>query len=129
MNWYKRYPGDFAAKTRHLSLAERGAYDALLDHYYATMSPLPVDVRSLCRITGAQGEAEEAAVRRVAAEFFEVHGDGTRHNKRADEEIAKWKSKEKSRSKGGVTRSDKLTTAERQSIARQAAAARWGQAG
>lgn len=97
--------GDFARKTLHLSLAERGAYNALLDHYYSTMTPLPVDSLSLSRIANAHGEEETAAVRRVAAQFFPVLGDGMRHNKRADEEIEKWHSQSQ--------------------VNRRAAAARW----
>lgn len=90
MNFYKRYMGDYARKTGHLSLAERGAYDALLDHYYSTMRPLPSDIASLCRIAKAHGEDECAAVARVADEFFFMNGDGLLHNKRADAEIAQW---------------------------------------
>lgn len=89
MKWYKRYPADFVVKTLHLSLAERGAYSALLDRYYAEGEPLPADVDELVRIVNARGVAERRAVERVAAEFFPVNGDGTRHNKRADEEIDK----------------------------------------
>jgi uncharacterized protein YdaU (DUF1376 family) len=68
----------------------------LLDHYYTTEAPLPPDVESLCRIVGARTDDEERAVRRVASEFFPINGDGSRHNKRADEEIGKWLSKSKS---------------------------------
>jgi uncharacterized protein YdaU (DUF1376 family) len=104
MMWYKRFVGDFKAKTSHLSLTERGAYNALLDHYYATEKPLPIDSASLCRIAGATEAEEVGAVKRVAAEFFPVNGDGTRHNKRADEEILKAKEKSKSSAKGGSER-------------------------
>lgn len=125
VNWYKRYPGDYTAKTRHLSLSERGAYDALLDHYYSTMQPLPIDIATLCRIASAHGEEEERAVRRVAAEFFPVNGDGTRHNKRADEEIEKSKLQSQAQSKGGSRRAEQLSASERSKIARRAANARW----
>lgn len=105
LNFYKRYMGDFARKTGHLSLTERGAYDALLDHYYSTMRPLPSDLAALCRIAGAHGDAEVEAVRKVVAEFFPKNGDGSLHNKRADEEITRWESQA--------------------SVNRRAAAARW----
>lgn len=104
MNWYKRYPGDFMRDTAHLSLAERGAYTALLDHYYASGEPLPGDMRTLCRIAGAQDEDELRAVRRVVAEFFPMNGDGTRHNTRADKELAKAKAKSESRRKAAESR-------------------------
>lgn len=92
MNFYKRYMGDFTRKTGHLSLTERGAYNALLDHYYSTMRPLPCELAALCRIAGAHGQAEIDAVEKVVAEFFPQNGDGFLHNKRADAEIAKWTS-------------------------------------
>jgi len=81
--------GDFARKTAHLSMIEKGAYNTLLDHYYSTARSLPPDNDSLYRIAGAHGAAERKAVEKVADEFFPVNGDGTRHNKRADEEIEK----------------------------------------
>ena len=90
MNFYKRYMGDYARKTAHLSLAQRGAYDALLDHYYSTRRPLPGDLELLLRICRARGQTETESVSQVVSEFFVLNGDGTRHNKRADEEIAKW---------------------------------------
>lgn len=86
--------GDFARKTAHLTLVERGAYDSMLDHYYATETSLPSDSSALHRICGAMSPAERKAVEKVANEFFPVNGDGTRHNKRADEEIRKYCSQE-----------------------------------
>lgn len=89
MQYYKRYMGDFIRDTGHLTLTERGAYDALLDHYYATMAPLPNDLAVLVRIARAQTKAEVEAVRTVVEQYFPPNGDGFRHNKRADEEIVK----------------------------------------
>jgi uncharacterized protein YdaU (DUF1376 family) len=87
VNFYRHYLGDYTRKTGHLSLAENGAYRRLLDHYYATGKSLPADQDALCRICGALSAQEQKAVGRVADEFFPVNGDGTRHNKRADEEL------------------------------------------
>jgi len=88
MNWYPRYYGDYSRDTAHLSLAEHGAYNVLLDHYYAT-GPMPDDADVLMRICRAFDEHEKKAVASVADKFFPVNGDGMRHNKRADQEIAK----------------------------------------
>lgn len=88
MNFYKRYLGDYARDTAHLSLMEHGAYQVLLDTYYATDGALPADPDELYRIARAMTPAERKAVDRVAGQFFAVNGDGSRHNKRADEEIA-----------------------------------------
>ena len=70
MNFYKRFIGDIQAKTGALSLAEFGAYDRLLDHYYATELPLPVDIRECYRIARAMDKAERAAVDVVIGKFF-----------------------------------------------------------
>jgi uncharacterized protein YdaU (DUF1376 family) len=86
MNWYPRYYGDYARDTAHLSLAEHGAYNVLLDHYYAT-GPLPDDMNMLMRICRAFDDHEKEAVKSVASKFFPLNGDGLRRNKRADEEI------------------------------------------
>jgi len=89
VNFYKRYMGDFARDTAHLTMLQRGAYNDLLDYYYSTGKALPADKPSLYRIAKAMSAAEKKAVDQVADQFFPVNGDGTRHNKRADEEIAK----------------------------------------
>lgn len=71
MNFYKRFIGDIQAKTGGLSLAEFGAYDRLLDHYYSTESPLPIKVADCYRIARAMDELERAAVDKVLAQFFD----------------------------------------------------------
>lgn len=87
MNFYKHYIGDFQRDTSHLSLTEKGAYLALIQHYYATEKPLPNDVGSLCRIAGAFSKSERAAVK-VATSFFEVK-DGMLWHKRIEAELEK----------------------------------------
>jgi uncharacterized protein YdaU (DUF1376 family) len=87
VNFYKRYLGDYARDTAHLSLMEHGAYQVLLDTYYATDGKLTADSEELYRIARAMNQAERKAVDKVADQFFPVNGDNTRHNKRADEEL------------------------------------------
>ena len=89
MKWYKKFPADFGVDTRDLNLTEIGVYNELLDWYYTTEKPLPPDLAALCRIANTQTSAERKAVARIADKFFPPNGDGFRHNKRADEEIAK----------------------------------------
>lgn len=89
MNYYRRYVGDYMRKTTALSLAEQGAYNVLLDTYYANEQPLPASIDALARMCRATSKAERDAVRSVAEAFFPMGEDGLRHNKRADEEIAK----------------------------------------
>jgi uncharacterized protein YdaU (DUF1376 family) len=86
--FYKHFIGDFQRDTGHLSLIERGAYRAMLDHYYATERPLPADVPSVSRLVGAIDAKERAAVERVLREFWIKTDDGYT-NRRADTEIAR----------------------------------------
>ncbi len=88
MNFYKHYIGDFQRDTGHLSLTERGAYRALLDHFYATERPLPTDMTQLARLVGAASKADRDAVKRVLTEFWALEQDGW-INARARLEIAK----------------------------------------
>lgn len=91
MNTYNHHLGDYAKDTKDLSLSEHGAYRLLLDYNYATEQPVPNDLAKLYRITGASTAAEKKAVEAVAEKFFPVNGDGRRHNKRADEELEKYR--------------------------------------
>jgi uncharacterized protein YdaU (DUF1376 family) len=86
VNFYKRFIGDIQAKTGGLTLAEFGAYDRLLDHYYSTELPIPAD--KVYRICRAMSAAERAAVDAVLAEFFDLVEGGYAQSK-ADEVIAK----------------------------------------
>lgn len=90
MNRYHRYPGDYGRDTGSLSLAEHGAYTVLLDHYYATETPLAADSVAIYRLCRAVSGAEKRAVDSVLERFFPANGDGRRHNSRADREIAKY---------------------------------------
>lgn len=86
MNYYERHLGDYARDTVHLSLLEHGVYTLLLDRYYVTERPLPLDERELFRLLRASSKAEKAAVGQVLREFFVETPDGWRHG-RCDEEI------------------------------------------
>jgi uncharacterized protein YdaU (DUF1376 family) len=88
VNFYKHFIGDFQRDTGHLSLTERGAYRALLDHFYATERPLPTDMTQLARLVGAASKADRDAIKRVLAEFWALEQDGWT-NARAKLEIAK----------------------------------------
>ncbi len=87
MNHYPKHVGDFIRDTVGLSLAERGAYTALLDTYYASEKPIQYTERY--RITGAVTKQDRAAVDYVMGKYFSEGPDGWRQ-KRADAEIAKY---------------------------------------
>lgn len=83
---YLRYPGDYARKTKHLSMTEHGAYGLLMDHYYSTGKPIPKNSEKVKRISGAKTKTEICAVNFVLAEFFIETEEGFIH-KRVQEEL------------------------------------------
>lgn len=93
MNFYPHHLGDYAKDTKNLSPLEHGCYRLLLDHNYATEQPIPNDPKELYRIVGAVTPAERKAVDKISERFFPINGDGRRHNKRAEAEIARMKEK------------------------------------
>lgn len=84
MNFYKRFMGDIQAKTGHLSLAEFGAYDRLLDHVYSTEQPLPGDVARCYGIARAMSKHDRSAVDAVLAEFFTLTANGYEQGRAAE---------------------------------------------
>ncbi len=87
MNYWPRWINAIKKRTAGLSLAEMGAYDRLLDHYYAEEQPLPADLDECCRLAVAITKDERRAVEKVLTKFFTLTPEGY-HNERADEEIA-----------------------------------------
>ena len=88
MNFWPRYVGDIQRKTGHLSCAEMGVYDRLLDHVYATEEALPGELDACCRIARAMDKTERKAVESVLRQFFTLEGERYVNN-RAAEEIVK----------------------------------------
>lgn len=78
--------GDYARDTAHLSFAEDGAYNRMLDFYYASEKPLPKERSEIYRRVRARTRADQAAVDTCLRDFFEERDDGW-HHKRCDEEI------------------------------------------
>jgi uncharacterized protein YdaU (DUF1376 family) len=86
LNYWPRWISAIKKRTATLSLMQMGAYDRLLDHYYAEEQPLPGTLDECYRIVSATSNAEKEAVRFVLAKFF-VLADGQYRNERADEEL------------------------------------------
>jgi len=86
MNYYPFHVGDYASATRHLSWDEDAAYRRLLDVYYTTEKPLPVERRAVFRLVLATTDNQREAVQTVLQEFFDLTEAGWT-NKRADVEI------------------------------------------
>ena len=87
MIWYKFHIGDYITHTKHISDAEDLAYRRLLDLYYMSEKPIPLDVKAVARKIGMDTEETES----VLVEFFDKQENGY-HNSRADVEIAKYQS-------------------------------------
>lgn len=85
MKFYKRFPGDITIKTGDLSLTEFGAYDRLLDHYYAKEKAIEPD--RVYTVARCQTAADRRAVDRVLNEFWTRTESGW-VQQRADEMIA-----------------------------------------
>lgn len=100
MNYYSHNIGDYAQATMHLSLVEDAIYTRLLRRYYAEEQPIVDDLQQVCRWVGARADDEREAVAVILREFFELR-DGNWHNKRADEEIAKYRAKAAQASENG----------------------------
>ena len=86
MNYFPFHVGDYASATRHLSWDEDAAYRRMLDWYYTTEKPLPIDLRAVCRLVLATTDSQREAVQVVLSEFFELTEAGW-VNRRADAEI------------------------------------------
>ena len=82
MIWYKFHIGDYISHTMHLDDAEDLAYRRLLDWYYMSEKPLPLDVALVAR----RIRLDEDVVSPVLQEFFEKTKKGF-VNARADDEI------------------------------------------
>lgn len=92
MNYYEHHIGDYAKATSHLTFVEDAAYSRLIRKYYDTEAPLPAELAAVQRLVGARTREEKSAVKTVLEEFFFLEQDGW-HNKRADEEIARYHAK------------------------------------
>lgn len=80
MDWYKRSPSAYRARTWDLSLAAHGAYNLLLDHYYLTERPLPLSDQALASICGVAIDAW-LEVKETVTRYFTVTNAGLRHDK------------------------------------------------
>lgn len=86
MNYYRRYVGDYLRDTARLSLLDHGAYNLLLDYYYADERPLPSDRNELYLMVRAMTPADRKSVDKILGLYFTLDDDGF-HQKRVDHEI------------------------------------------
>lgn len=90
MNYFEDHIGDYAAATAHLTWDEDMAYTRLIRAYYHSEKPIPKG--QAYRLARATTPTQRKAVDTVIAEFFTLEEDGY-HQKRCDEEIARYHEK------------------------------------
>jgi uncharacterized protein YdaU (DUF1376 family) len=83
--WYKFHLGDYITHTTHLSDAEDLAYRRLLDLYYMSEKPIPLDTDAVSRRIRLDLDITES----VLNEFFDKTPEGYR-NSRCDAEVEKY---------------------------------------
>jgi len=88
MHYYQFNIGDYAKNTAHLSLFEDLAYRRLIDLYYDTEKPIPLDLKHVSRLLRMREHEEE--IRIVLQEFFIETSRGWK-NKTCDENIKNYK--------------------------------------
>lgn len=86
--WAPMYWGDLLKKTSQLTCQQFGVYMRLLGYYYTNEEAPPANADALHRICIALAKGEQDDVQVVTDKFFDEH-EGSFHNKRADEELAK----------------------------------------
>lgn len=85
MIWYKFFLADYIKDTHHLEDAEDLAYRRLIDMYYLTEKPIPLDLASVARKVRLDLDVVELVIK----EFFDKQDDGY-HNSRCDKEISSY---------------------------------------
>ena len=96
MNYYPFHPGDYLRDTAHLEPMEDLAYRRLLDLYYLSEAPIPLETQQVSRRLRLGSES----VISVLNEFFICTSNGYIH-KRCDAEIADYRHRQdKSRQNG-----------------------------
>lgn len=124
--WYPRDMGKYARDTKHLSMMEHGAFNLMLDYYYATgglpnalsnatsNASLMPDHSRIHRLCGATTKHEQDAVDTVLSMFFKLDKDGFYRNEKADKVIAEQTLKHERRvsagRKGGASKATSNAT-------------------
>ena len=87
MHYYKFNISDWHLATSHLSLEEEAVYFKLVNFYYDTERPIPLETKSVIRRLRLGNYT--AMVDCVLEEFFNLQADGW-HHERCDDEIEKY---------------------------------------
>ena len=113
MKHYPHHISDFNNATRHLSRSERSLYRDLVELYYETEKPLPLDVLALCRRILANECSTD--VERLLNEFFVETPTGWYHD-RCEEEIGKYQANNSQRARAGKASAAKKALKKQQAL-------------
>jgi uncharacterized protein YdaU (DUF1376 family) len=97
---YPHHIGDFNHATRHLTRIERSVYRDMIELYYDTEKPLPLDVAQICRLILARSNEESTAVESSLNEFFTKTPNGWYHV-RCEAELEKFNNNNSQRAQAG----------------------------
>ena len=115
MKHYPHHMGDFDRATRHLTRLERSVYRDLIEMYYDTEQPLPLDQAIICRKILARSEDESTAVEQALNEFFIKTPTGWYHE-RCEEEIEKFRSNSSQKAVAGKASAAKRALKRQQAL-------------
>jgi len=87
MYYYKFNIADWHLATSHLSLEEEAVYFKLINFYYDSEQPIPLETQSVIRRLRLGSVKETVGI--VLKEFFVLQDDGW-HHLRCDDEISKY---------------------------------------
>ena len=113
MKHYPHHISDFNNATRHLNRIERGLYRDLIELYYETEKPLPIEVVEVARRIVANELSTD--VERMLNEFFIQTPQGWYHA-RCDEEISKYQSNNSQRAVAGKASAAKKALKKHQAL-------------
>jgi uncharacterized protein YdaU (DUF1376 family) len=99
LNYYPFHIGDYTAHTAHLDPMEDIAYRRMLDAYYLSEGPLPLDVERIAKLIRMRDHA--ATVRDVLNEFFVQTPEGWSHARCDAEIMRKQEKSDKARTSAG----------------------------
>lgn len=113
MKHYPHHISDFNNATRHLTRVERSLYRDLIELYYETEQPLPIEVADVARRIVANELSTD--VERMLNEFFTKTPQGWFHG-RCDEEITKYQGNNSQRAQAGKASAAKKALKKHQAL-------------
>lgn len=99
MHYYKFNIADWNLATAHLSLEEEAIYFRLVNYYYDTESPIPLETQSVFRRLRLGSHSDTALA--ILGEFFDLTDDGWAH-RRCEKDLKAYKKNSRKNKKNGA---------------------------